>query len=225
MKILVIGSKDHDRAKSIDWLQPFPNIEEYDSVVIDLQSLTSEQFNKIQTKFRDIRESIARLVNTNREVFCIMSTKKQPTLRTEKGFKVRYAPLFSNYDWLPINIIVSSRIGKSITILDQRFEKYFNCVRKWKYEYGLNDEEWDEVGETVWIMLNLNTPIEINAFLVGYILSKTSQGQEELRKEHLISRFRKTPEGREMLNAHLKTPITVRELKTYLKLARSRVKR
>ena len=39
-KILVIGSRDHNRATCIDWLQPFPNIEEYQSIwtIVDILS-------------------------------------------------------------------------------------------------------------------------------------------------------------------------------------------
>jgi hypothetical protein len=78
-KILVIGSKDHDRADCVDWLQPFPNIEEYDSIIINLQSLTQETYDKIQRKMCEMKESINIVFDTNREIFCIMNKLIEPS--------------------------------------------------------------------------------------------------------------------------------------------------
>ena len=76
MKVLVIGSREHKRAECFDWLQPFPNIEEYDALLINLQSLNREIYSKndqIQTKIQNMKQSMNVIFNTNREIFCIIN--------------------------------------------------------------------------------------------------------------------------------------------------------
>jgi len=138
-KVLVIGSRNHNRADCIDWLQPFPNIEEYDSVIISLQSLTQEIYDKIQTKIYSMKEPINTVFNTNREIFCIMSKLMLPSLApilqtTTPGY---ISP--TNYDWLPVRIGVDSqKTGSSIIIRDRRFEKYFESVDRWNFEISIS---------------------------------------------------------------------------------------
>jgi len=139
-KILVIGSKDHNRADCVDWLQPFPNIEEYDSIIIDMQSLTQRIYDKIQTTVHAIKESINTVLNTNREVFCIMDklitpspTRSPPGAPVFKPIRVGYVS--TNYDWLPIGIDVScQKTGSSIIMYDTRFAKYLELIDRWNFE-------------------------------------------------------------------------------------------
>jgi len=140
-RILVIGSKNHNRANCIDWLQPFPNIEEYDSIIINLQSLTQEVYDKTHKTIRGMKESIMTVFNTDREIFCIMN-KLIHQSPPATGFKGRrFVPIdslsvsLSNYDWLPIRIEISERKkGTSIDVSDHRFDRYFQCVDEWKLE-------------------------------------------------------------------------------------------
>jgi len=134
-KVLVIGSKDHDRADCVDWLQPFPNIEEYDSIIINLQSLTQEIYDKIQTKIRDMNEPIRTVFNTNREIFCIISKLVVPSEHLLlRAMKPEYISP-TNYDWLPIKIYLScQKTGTSINICDNRFQKYFDYIDRWNIE-------------------------------------------------------------------------------------------
>ena len=141
-KILVIGSRDHDRASCIDWLQPFPNIEEYDFILINLQSLTQDVYDQIQMKILGMRESITTVLKTDREIFCIMNTciYPSPTPRPHGKRTIRsgYVPP-TNYDWLPAKIIVSDRKrGTSINLHDHRFDWYFECVDRWGFVVELS---------------------------------------------------------------------------------------
>jgi hypothetical protein len=140
-RILVIGSKDHDRADCVDWLQPFPNIEEYDSIIINLQSLTQEIYDKIQTKIRDMNEPIRTVFYTNREIFCIINELIVPTghlLLT--AMKPEYISP-TNYDWLPIRIYLNcQKTGTSINICDHRFQKYFDYIDRWNIEISISQQ-------------------------------------------------------------------------------------
>ena len=137
-KILVIGSRDHDRANCVDWLQPFPNIEEYDSIIINLQSLTQDVYDKIQMKIRQMKESITTVFDTDREIFCIVNKliypSPTPRLHGKKTIRADYVSP-TNYDWFPITIKISDRKkGRSIHVSDHRFDRYFQWVDKWKFE-------------------------------------------------------------------------------------------
>jgi hypothetical protein len=149
-KILVIGSKDHDRADCVDWLQPFPNIEEYDYVVINLKSLTQDVYRKIPTKIRGMRESVTTVFKTDREIFCIIDKLIHATVGafpasiesvyTGKGvIKSGYVPP-TNYDWLPVKIKVSEqKKGTSINLHNHRFDWYFEYVDKWNFEIATSE--------------------------------------------------------------------------------------
>jgi len=140
-KILVIGSKDHDRADCVDWLQPFPNIEEYDSIIINLQSLTQETYDEIQTKISDMNEPIRTVFNTNREIFCIISKLIVPSgSLLLKAMRPDYVSP-TNYDWLPIRIYLNcQKTGTSISICDHRFQKYFDYIDRWNIEISMSQQ-------------------------------------------------------------------------------------
>jgi hypothetical protein len=146
-KILTIGSKDHNRAYCVDWLQPFPNIEEYDSIIVNLQSLTQEMYDKVQTKIREMRESIFTVFNTNREIFCIMNKLMIPSPPPRRPGEPHFKAIMSdyvsptNYDWLPTRIEVNSqKTGTSIITCDHRFDKYFERIGKWNFEVSISPQ-------------------------------------------------------------------------------------
>jgi hypothetical protein len=146
-KILVIGSGDHDRAECVDWLQPFPNIEEYDSIIINLQSLTQETYDKIQRKICEMKESINIVFDTNREIFCIMNKLIEPSPPPSRPGEPRFKAIRlgyvspTNYDWLPMTIEVSSqKKGTSINICNPIFEKYFELIDRWNLEITISPQ-------------------------------------------------------------------------------------
>lgn len=147
-RVLVIGSRDHERADCIDWVQSFPNIEDYDFIVIDLQSLTQEIYDKIQRKIREIRKPIATVFNTDREIFCVMSKVIQPSPPPRSSMAISLGvsnPEFvpaTNYEWFPVNIRINDqKTGTAINVCDQRFSKYFQFVDRWDLEIIAPTEE------------------------------------------------------------------------------------
>ena len=139
MKILVIGSNNHNRAECFDWLQPFPNLEEYDSIIINLQSLTQEMYDKIWLKIRRMKELISTVFETEREIFCIIGSLIYPPQKGKKGLKASYPVSPWNYDWLPVGIEIRKRLkGTSINVSNHRFDKYFRYVDRWGFEIELN---------------------------------------------------------------------------------------
>ena len=146
-RVLVIGSKDHSRADCVDWLETFPNIEEYDSIIINMQSLTPQLYTRITSKILSMREQILNIITTGREVFCIISNKTYPLPpllapgMPAHGIGI-VNPNFSsptNYDWFPFKIDVSSqKCGTFMNIIDSRFSRYFELLNKWEFEIAIN---------------------------------------------------------------------------------------
>ena len=124
-KVLVIGSKEHLRADCVDWLETFPNIEEYDSIIINMQSLTSQLYTKITSKILKMREQVINIMTTGREIFCIISNITYPlTLPLTSEILVHGIGIvnptnsaLNNYDWFPFKIDLNSqKCGTSINI-------------------------------------------------------------------------------------------------------------
>lgn len=144
-KILIIGAKDHDRADCFDWQQPFPNIEEYDSIIINLQSLTQALYDKILIKIVGMKESITTVLSTNREIFCIMNrlirpspSPSPPGTAIKRTIRADYVSP-TNYDWLPAKIGVNNqKTGKSINVYNHRFDTYLEFVDRWNLEIGIS---------------------------------------------------------------------------------------
>jgi len=164
--ILVIGSKDHYRADCVDWLEPFPNIEEYDSIIINMQSLTQKDYDKIQSKIKEMRDSIRTIIDTGREVFCVINKlivpsppPRRPGKPFPKGIVAGYV-FPTNYDWLPATITLDSqKRGSYISLRNSKFKNYFELVHKWKFEISFAMEK---VHEGIRSFLNLLEPIAVN---------------------------------------------------------------
>jgi hypothetical protein len=170
-KIIIIGSKGHHRADCSDWQDQFPNIEEYDSVILNLQSLNQKILDTFYLKIAGMRESIKTIWETKREIFCIMDSQifLSPTRevypKSGKGFVVLTDPniiyKYSNYSWLPFGInLYTNKRGTYIEICDKRFEKYLNLVKEWKFTFDIPIP--NETFSALVALLTPITPIALN---------------------------------------------------------------
>ena len=136
--ILIIGSKGHKRATCLNWLEPFPNIEEYDSLIVNMQSLSQAHYDKIQQKVAGMQESVSSMIETGREVFCIINSPFNPTPPSGSGkgyvMDANDVPP-SSYDWLPAPIYIEDKkSGNSIFLKNPRFEHYIDIIHNWRFE-------------------------------------------------------------------------------------------
>lgn len=165
-RIIIIGSKNHSIAECFDWLQPFPNIEEYDSLIINMQSLNQEIYDQIENKIEELAKSICTIINTNREIFCIINKimNHSPPHRLP-GVPIAKSIIFgkvrpSNYDWLPSRIILDDKkTGNYINVIQKIFERYFKLIEKWTFEIGFASMSTPEMNNT---LLNNLEPIAVN---------------------------------------------------------------
>ena len=153
LRILVIGSKNHNRADCIDWLQPFPNIEEYDSVIMNLQFLSIDILNQLckSDKLAKMKSEINTLFKTGREVFCIINKLLTSPLSEWKKS--------SNYDWLNIKLAVNPKRGTSVFVNNLRFSNYMNHVKNWRFELEFGGEALERLGN---ILVYRLVPIATN---------------------------------------------------------------
>lgn len=161
--ILVIGSKEHKRATSVNWLEPFPNIEDFDSLIINMQSLSQEQYVEIYEKIVQMKEQISSIINSDREIFCIISEPIfHPTfISIVQPSNTLYQPhIPNNYDWVPVPIkLIKRKEAISKQLLNQRFQDYFNLVGEWNFEIEIDFED-QKAFLPIWIY-NIS-PIAIN---------------------------------------------------------------
>ena len=138
MKVLVIGSKGHDRAHCVDWLAPFPNIEEKDAVIVDLRSLDQRTLDAILDKYPNKLDSLIgplfTLLGTGRNVYCVTKPRMTRTPPPGAG-QALIRPPDSNYYWIPLPIAFQNKEGDSIESLAlPEFENYYKLVTKWNLE-------------------------------------------------------------------------------------------
>jgi hypothetical protein len=138
LDILVIGDKKHGRATCVDWMEDFPNIEEFDLIIIALNTLTQKIFDKIPDKLHGIADEIKTVWGTGRPVWCIMEEVLTAS-RPAGGPKAVHGTLPSNYDWLPVPILVRKvKEGFTVRPVDSmaagKFSPYFDMVKKFDLE-------------------------------------------------------------------------------------------
>jgi len=144
LDILVIGDKKHARATCVDWMEEFPNIEESDLVIIALNTLTQKIFDRIPDKPASIAREIQTVWATGRSVWCIMEKMLNPS-RPAGGPKATPCPAPSNYDWLPVPIVVDKvKAGPTVQVADsqtaEKFRPYLDKVKSWDLEIRDDDK-------------------------------------------------------------------------------------
>jgi hypothetical protein len=137
-------------------MQPFPNIEEYDVLIIDLSTLSQEVLDRLSTeqpgKLEGMVPSIMKILSTGRNVFCVL----QPYLfmtRPPGSSQASVSPPLNNYSWMPERLMLSNKKGESIGEPTESFlGTYFNQVDEWFVEIqGLVEpapEIWKQVAES-----------------------------------------------------------------------------
>jgi hypothetical protein len=126
-KVLVIGLGNYETASRVQWNQHFPNIEEFDSLIIDLTSFLKNKLDAtIFDSLEELRRATRTFMRTNREIFCIID---EP-ISIDEASEINYA-------WFPFHerlSIIRKKPGKSKTVRNQRFAEYFKFVGEWNYE-------------------------------------------------------------------------------------------
>lgn len=134
MDILVIGDDNHSRATCVHWMGTFPNIEEFDLVIVAQNTLTQEIFDQMTNKLVGIRSQILTVFNTGRPVWCIVEKMMLPS-PPKSGPRALYGVPPTSYDWLFVYPTVNEvPEGSSVEIVDDKFAPYLQKVKRWSLE-------------------------------------------------------------------------------------------
>ncbi len=126
-KILLIGSTTHEKVDNIKWTQPFPDIEKYDSLIIDLTSFPKDYPPTLFKNIGLLKRTSRIFIRDYKEIFCIM----------EKPLKILFKKIPINYSWIPFpqKLTVNPMLlGRTINLIDERFSEYIENVEKWDNE-------------------------------------------------------------------------------------------
>jgi hypothetical protein len=126
-RLLIIGSTSHEKVDSIKWTQPFPNMENYDSLIIDLTSFPKDYPPTLFNNIGLLKRTARIFIRDNKEIFCIM----------EKPLKIPFKKIPINYSWIPFPqklTVIPLILGRTIILTDERFSEYMENVEKWENE-------------------------------------------------------------------------------------------
>lgn len=126
-KLLIIGSTPHKKVDSIKWTQPFPDMEKYDSLIIDLTSFPKDYPPTLFNNIGLLKRTARIFIRDNKEIFCIM----------DKPLRIPFKKIPLNYSWIPFpqKLTVNPMLlGRTIVLTDERFSEYMENVEKWENE-------------------------------------------------------------------------------------------
>ena len=126
-KILIIGSLASKESDTIEWVKPFYDLEQYDSLIIDLTSFPKDYPKTLFKNIGILKRATRLFMRDNKEIFCIM----------ERPFKILFKQIPLNYSWLPFpqKLQVNPMLlGKTVCKKSERFAEYFDNVKKWDNE-------------------------------------------------------------------------------------------
>lgn len=164
----MIGDADHPRATCVDWMAPWPNIEEFDLVIIAQNTLSQEMFDRIPDKLGQFRSQFFTVFTTGRSVWCIIEKLMLPSppKTGPKGYVTGINPP-TNYDWLFVYPTINEVAeGTSIEVLDPKFATYAQKVKKWNLEIA-NIYEFESLG-------GLTHPIEAQGVVLESVFENKS---------------------------------------------------
>lgn len=126
-KLLIIGSAPHEKIDSIKWTQPFPDMEKYDFLIIDLTSFPKDYPPMLFNNIGLLKRTARIFIRDNKEIFCIM----------DKPFRIPFKKIPLNYSWIPFpqRLRVNPMLlGRTKMLSDERFLEYMENVEKWDNE-------------------------------------------------------------------------------------------
>jgi len=131
-RTLIIGSTPQENADCVRWTQPFWDMEQYDSLVIDLASFPKDYPPTLFNNIGLLKRTARLFIRDNKEIFCIMG----------KPLKILFKQIPLNYSWIPFpqKLTVNPMIlGRTVVVTDERFSEYMKNVDKWENELFWTD--------------------------------------------------------------------------------------
>lgn len=142
-KVLVIGSIGHAGVSCVDWtpLHAIPNIADFDIVIVSSGTLlptlrrirtTEDQQDRQYVNYylERVNERLLTLLKSGGTIFVILHPRDYVD-------DPEYGELLEvdNTDWLPFEVPLEFEEGETRRILQDRFARYFQSVKRWNYQF------------------------------------------------------------------------------------------
>jgi hypothetical protein len=156
-------------------MEPFPNIEEFDLVIIALNTLTQQIFDRILRKPAEIAGEINTIFRTGRLAWCIIEEQlsRSPPKTGPKALPPGFT-MPSNYDWLPFpatNLVHKVKPGSTVQIVESiaadTLRPYLEKVDKWDLEIEVIDSGSADTGLRLAPIATNKSGKMISAAIVG----------------------------------------------------------
>ena len=165
--IIVIGQEGIENVDSISWESNFPNLEEYDTIIIDLSTFPKRLAKKIgpgkgyivpdlsTLPLPTIRQPISpiafiddsplqrvahKLPELRRACLTFLGSKRDIYCIMDTPVNYKMLDNF-NYAWFPYDkrlSLIKTQDGNTRTVLNKTFNDYFNYVDTWNLEVDFN---------------------------------------------------------------------------------------
>ncbi|MGA2367282.1 MAG: hypothetical protein ABSF74_01735 [Dehalococcoidia bacterium] len=173
--VLIVGAS-WESIDSCEWWQDFPNLSDYDTVILDTTSIlmfwlnedriktepngkyllkcTDERDNNVQSNVRLVKRKLTEMLQFPVSIYVLYA----PTIEIWRSIDLNWkfpAPrvvtensmLIATNDWCPIAIHTHSESGKTIEIIDDKYKQYFQAFREWSYFFIPESLKIDEFVE------------------------------------------------------------------------------
>jgi hypothetical protein len=135
-RVLVIGAEKSRTVPTVGWLDEWPNIADFDVVIINLQSLDRVTLVKLsrvdKERLSRMRSQLFDLLLSRGEIYCILA----PFLAF--GSYIYFPdgsmePEWSNLNWSPIGFSLTEIRGETVLVEGEvKFEEYLRQVSGWE---------------------------------------------------------------------------------------------
>jgi hypothetical protein len=134
-RVLVIGSAQKRSVPTVGWLDPWPNLADFDVIILNLQSLDRINLVKLsrveKERLLNMRGQLFELMLSGGEVYCILA----PFLAFGSYLYFpdgSMEPEWSNFKWSPIGFSLTEIRGETLRIEDDvKFDDYLRQVGGW----------------------------------------------------------------------------------------------
>ena len=140
-RIAVVGSSNHRGASCFEWLAPFGNLSDYDTIIVNMTTLGDAVLEKLSppnnlgayyAKMEACRDQLAQRLVSGGTVIVLLEPKRCIGGRSQE---------ISNMDWLPLELDVSStHCGQRMRITEESsgspLEPYLKTIREYRLEIG-----------------------------------------------------------------------------------------
>ena len=156
-KVLILGAKGFSKVDCYDWEdEGFPNIPDYDVVILNVVSMTSNLKEKyVQSHIKD---GLRILLNSKGTLVAIGAPEE----------KILYNE--SNYEWCPIPLGIINECGTSFVYKDDTFKEYFLNVKQYPYCFELESpSEKISESEVLKYIISSSVKTRYHMYLAGII--------------------------------------------------------